>query len=200
MSPDPAGQRTTPGMAEPYWYPLYEKCQELSIPLIVHGTNCLDPRISMIRSNYQIGFLVEQYIATQILTHSDVFDKFPELKVVVCHGGGALDRFVVEAGWRNGRGVDRSNNLFFDSSGAPLSAAPGYRDRSSKLVPYRPVDGMRDVDAPPLWPPRLKALPARETPEWVLENAGARPWDRDATDRRLIREVRTGAGRISRSE
>lgn len=115
VSPDPAGQRTTPGMAEPYWYPLYEKCQELSIPLIVHGTNCLDPRIRMIRSNYQIGFAVEQFIATQILTHSDVFDRFPELKVVVCHGGGGLDRFVVEAGWRTGRGVDRTKNLFFDS-------------------------------------------------------------------------------------
>ncbi|MGE5134564.1 MAG: amidohydrolase family protein, partial [Gemmatimonadota bacterium] len=32
VSPDPAGQRTTPGMHEPYWYPLYERCEELAIP------------------------------------------------------------------------------------------------------------------------------------------------------------------------
>jgi predicted TIM-barrel fold metal-dependent hydrolase len=113
VSPDPGGERKTPGMHEPYWYPLYERCQTLGLPLIVHGTNCLDPRISFIRSNYQIGFVVEQFIATQILSHSDVFERFPELKVVVCHCGGALDRFIDAAGHR-GRS-DLSNNLFFDT-------------------------------------------------------------------------------------
>jgi predicted TIM-barrel fold metal-dependent hydrolase len=113
VSPDPAGERTTPGMNQPYWFPLYERCQELDLPLIVHGTNCLDPRIEFIQSNYQIGFVVEQFIATQILSHSDVFERFPALRVVVCHCGGALDRFIKAAGHRGRR--DLSNNLFFDT-------------------------------------------------------------------------------------
>ena len=115
ISPDPTGRRDTPGVDQPYWYPLYEKAQEYNIPLIVHGTNCLDPRIRIVRANYQIGFTVEQFIATMLFAHSDVFQRFPKLRIVVCHGGGALDRFVPEAGWRNGRGKDLSKNLFFDS-------------------------------------------------------------------------------------
>jgi hypothetical protein len=30
----------------------------------------------------------------------------------------------------------------------------------------------------------------------VLANAGARPWDRDAVDRRIVQEVRHGTGRV----
>ncbi|HCN77791.1 MAG TPA: pectate lyase [Verrucomicrobiales bacterium] len=59
---------------------------------------------------------------------------------------------------------------------------------------------LRIVSEPPLWPARLKARPASETAEWVLATAGARPWDRDETDRRLIEEARTGAGKIIHHE
>ena len=112
-SPDPAGMRTTPGMHEPYWYPLYERCQELGIPIIVHGTNCLDPRFGVVPQNYQLGFVIEQYLATQFLSHGDVFERFPELKVVVCHCGGALDRFIKSDSHLAQK--DLSNNLFFDT-------------------------------------------------------------------------------------
>ncbi|MGE0059052.1 MAG: amidohydrolase family protein [Dehalococcoidia bacterium] len=115
VSPDPAGRRTTPGMHEAYWYPVYEKAQELGIPLIVHGTNCLDPRIRILPQNYQIGFVVEQFIATQLLSHSDVFERFPELRVIVCHCGGALDRFIPTDNHLAQK--DLSKNLFFDTCG-----------------------------------------------------------------------------------
>src|SRR5580692_8559488 len=54
VSPDPKGLRTTPGMNEAYWYPLYERCQELHIPIIVHGTNCQDRRHNSLPANYQV--------------------------------------------------------------------------------------------------------------------------------------------------
>ena len=79
-SPDPGGRRTTPGMWEPYWFPLYEKCQELKLPIIVHGTNALDRRFRIVPHNYQLGFYTEQYLATQFLGHSDVFQRYPELQ------------------------------------------------------------------------------------------------------------------------
>jgi predicted TIM-barrel fold metal-dependent hydrolase len=113
LSPDPAGARTTPGMNEPYWYPVYEYCEKNQVPIIVHGTACLDPRFSVIPQNYQIGFVMEQYLATQILSHSDVFEKFPGLKVVVCHCGGALDRFIPSDAHLAQK--DLSQNLFFDT-------------------------------------------------------------------------------------
>lgn len=113
LAPDPAGKRTTPGVHEPYWYPLYERCEERQIPLVVHGTNTDDARMAVVPHNYQLGFVIEQYLATQFFSHSDVFTRFPGLKVVVCHCGGALDRFM-----RTDPHVgqqDLSENLFFDT-------------------------------------------------------------------------------------
>ena len=56
------------------------------------------------------------------------------------------------------------------------------------------------LDAPPLWPEGLKPLPAGRVRKHVLANAGARPWDRDEIDRRILREAATGGGRIIDSE
>jgi predicted TIM-barrel fold metal-dependent hydrolase len=118
LSPDPAGLRTTPGMHEPYWYPVYEYCEKNNLPIIIHGTNTQDPRIGIIPQNYQIGFVVEQYIATQLLSHGDVFERFPGLKIIVCHCGGALDRFIKTD--HHLAQKDLSNNLFFDTNALDL--------------------------------------------------------------------------------
>jgi predicted TIM-barrel fold metal-dependent hydrolase len=116
--PDAGGRRTQPGMHEPYWFPLYERCEELDIPLVVHGTNTLDPRIRDIPSNYQLGFLTEQYLAGQMLSHGDVFERYPRLRVIVCHCGGALDRFIPTDPHLAQK--DLRSNLFYDSCGYDL--------------------------------------------------------------------------------
>ena len=113
VGPDPKGLRTTPGMNEPWWYPLYERCEELDTPIIVHGTNNQDRRHAPLPANYQIGFLMEQYLATQLLSHTDVFKRFPSLRVVICHCGGALDRFI-KTDMHIGQ-EDYSQNLFYDT-------------------------------------------------------------------------------------
>ena len=46
----------------------------------------------------------------------------------------------------------------------------------------------------------LRSLSASEVKEYVLANAGARPWDRDAMDRRIIQQVRDGTGKIPDSD
>ncbi len=112
-SPDPTGDRDSPGMHEEYWFPLYEYCQANGLPIIVHGTNAKDPRYRVVPANYQLGFYTEQYLATQFLSHGDVFERYPELKVVVCHCGGGLDRFIPSDAHIAQK--DLSNNLFFDS-------------------------------------------------------------------------------------
>jgi pectate lyase len=55
-------------------------------------------------------------------------------------------------------------------------------------------------DSAPTWPPGLRSIPASQVKEYVLANAGARPWDRDAVDRRIIQQVGDGTGKISDSE
>jgi predicted TIM-barrel fold metal-dependent hydrolase len=114
VTPDVTGRRDTPGMHEPYWYPLYEKVQELSIPIIVHGTDGLDPRYRVMPQNYQLAFATEQFLTTNFLRWGDQFKRFPELKIIMCHLGGGLDRFIKQSNLLNPN-HDTSNNLFFDS-------------------------------------------------------------------------------------
>jgi hypothetical protein len=88
------------------------------------------------------------------------------------------------------------DNLYLDPTGRPISAAPNLRDTRNEPPGRDPRQDARLLDAPPFWPPRLEARPARDTAEWVLAHAGARPWERDAVDRRLVEEARTGRGKI----
>ena len=115
VSPDITGRRDSPAMSEPYWYPLYEKCQELDVPIIVHGTDGLDPRYrSLPLQYYQMTFLTEQYMALATLRMNDQFERFPGLKVIICHCGGALDRHIGDYAWLS-RDRDNSANLFYDT-------------------------------------------------------------------------------------
>lgn len=59
---------------------------------------------------------------------------------------------------------------------------------------------VRLLAEPPVWPGGLKPIPVARVYESVLKHAGARPWDRDAVDTRIVRGVREGAGRIIDSE
>lgn len=63
----------------------------------------------------------------------------------------------------------------------------------------KPED-LRHLAAPPLWPGGLQPLSAEQVADRVLGDAGARPWDRDEVDRRIIREAREKTGRIIDSQ
>ena len=45
----------------------------------------------------QVNFLTEQTLATLLLERSDVFDRFPDLKILVVHCGGAVTRFLTNS-------------------------------------------------------------------------------------------------------
>ena len=55
------------------------------------------PRIGHIPGNYQVGFVVETFLASRILAYSDIFQKFPNLRICIAHAGGALDRFIASS-------------------------------------------------------------------------------------------------------
>jgi 4-oxalmesaconate hydratase len=110
INPDPAegGHPTVPAMGDEYWYPLYEKMVELKVPALVHSAACCNPRLS-----YTLHFINEENIAIMSLLESRVFQDFPELKIIISHGGGAIPyhtgRFQA---WRSRKGVEE---LFIDS-------------------------------------------------------------------------------------
>jgi OH-DDVA meta-cleavage compound hydrolase len=88
LNPDPSEGRApmdVPGLGDEYWYPLYEKLVAYETPLLVHSAGCVS-----IRENQSLHFINEESIAVMSLVQSDVFDTFPELKVIVPHGGGSI--------------------------------------------------------------------------------------------------------------
>lgn len=115
LSPDPDGRHNSPGMNDTkYWGPVYEICEKYDVPVFIHGTNCLDPRIAHIPGNYQVGFVVETFLASRILAYDskNLFGRFPGLRICIAHGGGALDRFIDSS---RHRGDWEGGNLYFDT-------------------------------------------------------------------------------------
>lgn len=67
--------------------------------------------------------------------------------------------------------------------------------------PMAQVHGdVRLLAEPPVWPQGLEPLPLDQVEQWVLSRAGARPWDRDAVDQRIVQTARDGTGRIIDSQ
>ena len=83
------------------------------------------------------------------------------------------------------------DNIAVDRLGAALPMFGRYTTSRARIIQARqPLD----------WPQGLVALPANQVERHVLHNAGARPWDRDGHDVRVIADVAEGRGRIIDSE
>lgn len=86
LNPDPwEGKGYTPLMGEEFWYPLYERVEELEVPILVHSAGCEDGRES-----YSDHFLSEEAIATLSLANSKTFERFPSLRIIMPHGAGSV--------------------------------------------------------------------------------------------------------------
>ena len=118
LNPDPyvnSGEHP-PAMGDAYWYPLYEKLCELDVVAHIHGTGSRSER-----EPYSLRFINEETTAVYGLVNSNVLKDFPDLKIVVSHGGGAityqLGRFQAGSMRRKegDRFIDGMNKLYFDT-------------------------------------------------------------------------------------
>ena len=57
-------------------------------------------------------------------------------------------------------------------------------------------DATNIAEERPIWNDNITVMDAASTKEYVLNHAGARPWDRDAVDTRIINDARNGTGAI----
>ena len=86
VNPDPAeGQRSGPPLGDEYWFPLFEKMIELEVPALIHSAGCFNER-----ETYSEHFVTEESIAILSLLRGGVLDRFPELRLVIAHGGGSV--------------------------------------------------------------------------------------------------------------
>ena len=79
------------------------------------------------------------------------------------------------------------DNIAVDRFGKPLPMFGRYGETRARLI---------ESKAPVEWWPGLPVLPSRDVETHVLANAGARPWDRDEHDIRVLFFVAEGRGEV----
>ena len=113
LNPDPTegDGAPPPGLGDEFWYPLYEKLCELDVPALVHSASSCHPR-----ETYTLKFINEESIGSISLLESKTFDRFPNLKLIMPHGGGAIPyhmgRFRAWAVRRGGETFDEKMRRF----------------------------------------------------------------------------------------
>jgi len=82
---------TGKNLDSPELFPIYEKLQEYDMPILVHPNDILGrDRMKRYYLPIVVGTLLETTIAIASVIFGGVLDKFPRLKFIFCHGGGAV--------------------------------------------------------------------------------------------------------------
>ncbi|MFE4695244.1 amidohydrolase family protein [Streptomyces sp. NPDC056749] len=118
INPDPSGGHwTAPPLTDRSWYPVWEKLAELDVPAMVHVSTSCNAAFHTTGAHY---LNADTTAFMQLLT-GDLFADFPELRLIVPHGGGAVPYH-----WGRFRGLAQAlgkpeavesllRNVFFDT-------------------------------------------------------------------------------------
>lgn len=86
INPDPSGGHwTSPPLTDESWFPVYEAMIEHDLPAMIHVSTSVNPAFHTTGAHY----LNADTTAVMQLIEGDLFSRFPELKLVIPHGGGA---------------------------------------------------------------------------------------------------------------
>jgi 4-oxalmesaconate hydratase len=87
LNPDPSGGHwSAPPLTDRAWYPLYEKMVELDVPAMIHVSASDLPNTHATGAYY---LNADTTVFMQLL-QGDLFHDFPELRLVIPHGGGSV--------------------------------------------------------------------------------------------------------------
>ena len=87
LNPDPSGGHwTSKPLIDKSWYPLYEKMVELDIPAMVHVSSCCNENFHSTGAHY----INADTTAFMQFIQGDLFNDFPDLRLIIPHGGGAV--------------------------------------------------------------------------------------------------------------
>lgn len=101
----------------------------------------------------------------------------PHLPLFMLGGSGDVEYF-------------EADNIAVDWTGKDLPKLGRYSNSAAKIIPI----------GKPTLPQGVTPMPAAEVQDAVIRNAGARPWDRDAIDARIVADTIEGRGAIIDSE
>jgi 4-oxalmesaconate hydratase len=118
LNPDPSGGHwTSAPLTDRSWYPFYEAMVELDVPAMVHVSAVTNPNFHATGSHY----LNADTTAFMQLLQADLFTDFPDLRLIIPHGGGAVPyhwgRFRGLADMLGRPPIEESvmGNVFFDT-------------------------------------------------------------------------------------
>lgn len=87
LNPDPSGGHwTSKPLTDEYWYPLYEAMVELDVPAMIHVSGSCNPNFHALGAHY----LNADTSAFMQFIEGDLFSRFPNLRLIIPHGGGAV--------------------------------------------------------------------------------------------------------------
>jgi 4-oxalmesaconate hydratase len=118
LNPDPGGGHfTAPPLTHEFWFPFYEAMCELDVPAMIHVSGSCNPGLHATGAFY----IAADTIAFMQLLQGDLFGRFPNLRFIIPHGGGAVPfhwgRYRGLADMLNQPSLDTHlmNNVFFDT-------------------------------------------------------------------------------------
>lgn len=118
LNPDPSGGYwKDPPLSHPSWYPIYKEMVALDVPAMIHVSTSCNDCFHTTGAHY---LNADTTVFMQCLT-SDLFAKFPALRFLIPHGGGAVPYH-----WGRFRGLAKDmeitdlnqkllNNIYFDT-------------------------------------------------------------------------------------
>ncbi|SFB86495.1 4-oxalmesaconate hydratase [Nocardioides terrae] len=117
LNPDPSGTWAGLPVTDPSWFPVYEALSELDAPAMIHVSTACNPNFHTLGAHY---LNADVSVFVQLL-QSDLFERFPDLRLLIPHGGGAVPYH-----WGRFRGLAMRNdwqdpadlwrNVFFDTA------------------------------------------------------------------------------------
>ncbi|WP_241987656.1 amidohydrolase family protein [Cryobacterium sp. TMT1-66-1] len=117
LNPDPSGTWAGLPLTDPSWFPIFEAAEDLNVPLMAHVSTASNPNFHTLGSHY---LNADTNVFMQLLP-SDLFRRFPGLRLVIPHGGGAVPYH-----WGRYRGLAMRNdwqdpsellrNVYFDTA------------------------------------------------------------------------------------
>ena len=118
LNPDPSGGHwNAPPLTDRYWYPIYEKMVELEVPAMIHVSGCCNPTFHATGSYY----IAADTNAFMQFLEGNLFKDFPDLKLIIPHGGGAVPyhwgryRGLADMMGQPPLGEHVMKNVFFDT-------------------------------------------------------------------------------------
>ena len=87
LNPDPSGGMWTGvPLTDKAWYPFFAKMVELDVPAMIHVSGSCNPNFHMTGAHY----INADTTAFMQFLQGDLFADFPDLRLIIPHGGGAV--------------------------------------------------------------------------------------------------------------